>query len=192
MLILAPSAVRADDWGCQVMLCLSNPGGPEQYAECVPPIERLWAALRRGDPLPVCELAAGGSRGPSATNRSVSAGYCRGDRLYRGGPGKSEPLCNARGAIHAGRDGAPYTAAWSNVPGTARTLTGFDRAFDYARSTQLPQLPALPVLPCDPTHPTHPTRGRLQREMSRSARSGGEGGALGTGTAGGSGKGGGR
>ncbi|HKU00298.1 MAG TPA: hypothetical protein VJS30_27760 [Paraburkholderia sp.] len=184
---MAPGAVRADDWGCQVMLCLSNPGGPEQYAGCVPPIERLWAALRRGDPFPVCDLAAGGSQGSSATSRSVSAGYCRGDRLHRGGPGKSEPLCNARGAIHAVRDGAPYTRVWSNVPGTARTRTGFVRAFDLAFDH--PRSMPLPPLPDDPT------RGWLQREMSRSARSGGEDGTPGTGrtgSTGGDGKGGGQ
>jgi hypothetical protein len=70
MSILAPGVARADDWGCQVMLCLSNPGGPEQYAECVPPIERLWAALRHGDPFPVCDLSADGALGTSAGRRS--------------------------------------------------------------------------------------------------------------------------
>lgn len=39
---------RADDWGCQVILCLSNPGGPTQYAECRPPIEKLWRVLAKG------------------------------------------------------------------------------------------------------------------------------------------------
>lgn len=37
---------RADDWGCQVILCLSNPGGPTQYAECRPPIEKLSRACK--------------------------------------------------------------------------------------------------------------------------------------------------
>ncbi|AEH82011.1 conserved hypothetical protein (plasmid) [Sinorhizobium meliloti SM11] len=45
---------RADDWGCQVILCLSNPGGPTQYAECRPPIEKLWRALAKGHSFPAC------------------------------------------------------------------------------------------------------------------------------------------
>jgi hypothetical protein len=31
-------SARADKWGCQVIMCLSNPGGPIQYAEWRPPI----------------------------------------------------------------------------------------------------------------------------------------------------------
>lgn len=34
--VAAPA--HAQDWGCQVLLCLANPGGPTQYAECVGPI----------------------------------------------------------------------------------------------------------------------------------------------------------
>jgi hypothetical protein len=46
---------KADDfWGCQVLLCLSNPDGPEAVKECVPPIERLWDELRHGHPFPSC------------------------------------------------------------------------------------------------------------------------------------------
>lgn len=88
--ILAPGTARADDWGCQVILCLSNPGGPEQYGECVPPIEKLWAALHHGDPFPTCDFGAGGSQGTSAVNIFASAGYCREDLLYWGGGGRAE------------------------------------------------------------------------------------------------------
>jgi hypothetical protein len=59
MSIFAPGVAPADDWGCQVILCLSNPGGPEQYSECVPSIEKLWRALRRGDPFPTCDFGEG-------------------------------------------------------------------------------------------------------------------------------------
>ena len=45
---------RADEWGCQVILCLSNPGGPTQYAECRPPIEKLWHELAKGHSFPPC------------------------------------------------------------------------------------------------------------------------------------------
>lgn len=45
----------ASDWGCQVVLCLSNPGGPTQFKECVEPIKKLWEALAKGKPFPTCE-----------------------------------------------------------------------------------------------------------------------------------------
>jgi hypothetical protein len=54
---VALNSARADEWGCQVALCLSNSGDPEQYGECVPPIERLWGALRDDEPFPLCDSA---------------------------------------------------------------------------------------------------------------------------------------
>ncbi|MCK4207326.1 hypothetical protein J3U99_21425 [Brucella pituitosa] len=48
------SVARADDWGCQVLLCLSNPGSPTEYVECRPPIERLWSHLAKGRSFPIC------------------------------------------------------------------------------------------------------------------------------------------
>lgn len=56
----------ASTWGCQVLLCLSNPGGPTQYAECVPPITKLWNALAKGNPFPSC--SEGGATGTKVTN----------------------------------------------------------------------------------------------------------------------------
>lgn len=52
--------VQAEDlWGCEVLLCLSNPDGPEAVSECQPPIERLRRHLRHGHPFPNCP--SGGS-----------------------------------------------------------------------------------------------------------------------------------
>ncbi len=48
------SKARAAEWGCQVILCLSNPSGPTKYAECRPPIQKLWRALAKGRPFPTC------------------------------------------------------------------------------------------------------------------------------------------
>lgn len=45
---------RAGEWGCQVILCLSNPGGPTQYAECRLPVHKLWRALAKGQSFPTC------------------------------------------------------------------------------------------------------------------------------------------
>ncbi len=116
---------RADAWGCQVMLCLSNPGGPEQYAECVPPIEKLWAALRHGDPFPTCDLDTGAARGGSATNTFASGGYCREDLLYWGGHEQSELLCRATGAINVKIGNQLYTRVWWGVDGQGPTITEF-------------------------------------------------------------------
>ena len=44
----------ASDYGCQVLLCLSNPGGPTQYGACVPPIYKLWRDLATGKAFPPC------------------------------------------------------------------------------------------------------------------------------------------
>ncbi|CCF00745.1 conserved hypothetical protein (plasmid) [Sinorhizobium fredii HH103] len=52
--LVSDSIARADDWGCKVILCLSNPGGPMQYAQCRPPITRLWRELARGHTFPAC------------------------------------------------------------------------------------------------------------------------------------------
>ena len=73
-LALLPAPAGASDWGCQVLLCMSNPGGPTQYAECVPPIERLWRHLRRGGAFPTCDMAGSPERGGSYV-RMVSDPY---------------------------------------------------------------------------------------------------------------------
>lgn len=60
-LITLTSAAKADDWGCQVLLCLANPAGPMAAGGCVPPITRLYQALtkRNPDPFPSCDSANG-------------------------------------------------------------------------------------------------------------------------------------
>ncbi len=73
---------RGDDWGCQVRLCLSNSGGPEQYAECVPPIERLWAAMRDGDAFPTCDLATTGTLNGAASNNARATHYLATSAVY--------------------------------------------------------------------------------------------------------------
>ncbi|CCA89797.1 hypothetical protein [Novosphingobium sp. PP1Y] len=49
-----PQDAHASTWGCQVILCLATPGSPTTYAECVPPITRLWKALAMGGSFPSC------------------------------------------------------------------------------------------------------------------------------------------
>jgi hypothetical protein len=136
--IFVPGVAYADDWGCQVLLCLSNPGGPEQYSACVPPIERLWSALRHGDPFPTCDFGAGGSDGTFATNTFASGGYCREDLLYWGGPEQSELMCRATGAINVDINNQLYARVWWAVNGQDRTLT----EFYGAGSMQVPYNPS--------------------------------------------------
>jgi hypothetical protein len=123
--IFAPGLAYADDWGCEVLLCLANPGGPEQYSACVPPIEKLWRALRHGDPFPTCDFGMGGSHGTSATNTFACSGYCREDFLYWGGPEQSELLCRATGAINVVINDQLYTRVWWDVSGQGATTTEF-------------------------------------------------------------------
>ncbi|WP_370689509.1 hypothetical protein [Paraburkholderia fungorum] len=130
-LSVVPAVAHADDWGCQVLLCLANPGGPEQYGACVPPIEKLWKALSHGDPFPTCDFSAWLSSlapdvrnaipaawlanlgaGTGASNTWANSGYCREDLLYWGGPEQSVPLCRASGAINVMIDGQLYTRVW--------------------------------------------------------------------------------
>ena len=58
LLLLMTQSAYADDWGCQVMLCMSNPAGPMAVAECVPPMQRLYDAMsKKGFKWPTCDLA---------------------------------------------------------------------------------------------------------------------------------------
>lgn len=56
---VSATAAKADDWGCQVLLCLSNPAGPTAVSECVPPINKLWDELRKGHAFPSCAMGGG-------------------------------------------------------------------------------------------------------------------------------------
>lgn len=44
----------ANDLGCQVLICLSNPGGATQYGACIPPMTKLWQKLATGGSFPGC------------------------------------------------------------------------------------------------------------------------------------------
>lgn len=65
--LLGGVSERADEWGCKVLLCLSNPSGPTAERECVPPIERLWDHLHRGGSFPTCQLSDGSGSAAAGT-----------------------------------------------------------------------------------------------------------------------------
>lgn len=72
----APEKAKADDWGCQVMLCLASPGSPTMFSECIPPITKLWDVLDHGGGFPSC---SGGGVG------RITVGY---DPRYSYGHGR--------------------------------------------------------------------------------------------------------
>ena len=87
---ISERSARADDWGCQVILCLSNPGSPTQYAECRPPIEKLWRSLARGHSFPTCSGVGFQSSQPKYEPYFCNAAH----RLSTGyGPRGSEATC---------------------------------------------------------------------------------------------------
>lgn len=134
----------ADDWGCQVVLCLADPRGPEAESACVPPIEKLWAALRDGDPFPTCNFNSSSTdlppsvlsaipastlanlgNGSGAVSVPASSNYCREDLLHWGGPEQSELLCSASGAINVTIDGTLFTRVWWDAPNQDSSITEY-------------------------------------------------------------------
>jgi len=57
--LLASMPASASDYGCRVLMCLSNPAGPTAVAMCIPPITQLWRDLARlpPQPFPTCDEA---------------------------------------------------------------------------------------------------------------------------------------
>lgn len=68
-------AAHADDWGCQVLLCLSDPRGPTTEAECRPPIQKLWRHLAKGRSFPSCSLAGSPDDGTGSFARLIHDPY---------------------------------------------------------------------------------------------------------------------
>ena len=53
---------RADDEGCTVFLCLSNPAGWANIGACVVPVQKMFANLRKGGSL-ACNIAGASTSG---------------------------------------------------------------------------------------------------------------------------------
>lgn len=117
--------VFASDWGCQVLLCLSNPSGPEAVSQCVPPIERLWNELRHGHPFPSCDTGPSGS-GDYANNTWANSSYCTQSLVQLNASDPTDPTgasCNAQGAVAVTVSGVLDTRVWWGVGGgTSTTL----------------------------------------------------------------------
>ena len=53
---------RADDEGCTVFLCLSNPAGWASVAACVAPVQKMFANLRKGGSV-ACDIGGASTSG---------------------------------------------------------------------------------------------------------------------------------
>lgn len=69
--LFGPTTATASDWGCEVLLCLSDPRGPTTENACVPPISKLWKHLAKGRAFPTCDLAGDSSSGTGSFARQV-------------------------------------------------------------------------------------------------------------------------
>lgn len=80
VLLVISQPSRASDLGCQILLCLSNPGGPTEFPECEGPIEALFDTLHHCGSPPTCPEAnlSDWSVVPQVTNRSRHPRRCFG------------------------------------------------------------------------------------------------------------------
>lgn len=118
VMVLSGGVCRADDWGCQVLLCLANPGGATQYAECVPPVTRLWDELRKGHAFPTCSGVGYSASRPVYQPYSCPSGHVLGTRARTDGQ-PDEIGCIAVDAARCPTDGldVDYSTAWTVADG---------------------------------------------------------------------------
>ena len=134
-LLSLSQSVFASDYGCKVLLCLSNPAGPEAVSQCVPPIEQLWDDLRHHRGFPSCEMG-GASSTNYGSNTWANSGYCAPSLVLLDSASPTDPSmasCNAQGAINVVIGGALNTRIWWGVGGGASTTlveTGSATSYD--------------------------------------------------------------
>ena len=132
-------------WGCEVLLCLSNPAGPMAVSACVPPITRLYRAIFRWrpDPFPTCIMSSGldSSTGGSYARVGAPSYY---DACPAGTTALGAGVLGAQGtytsrtptwphragyALTGGvasgiGDGSGYSPSWDSGPMPAKTCVG--------------------------------------------------------------------
>lgn len=129
-LAFAPMLAHADDWACEVVLCLSNPQGATAVKECVPPIKKLWRELAKGHAFPTCNMNTEGARGNSASNNWASGRNCPPQYRYWGGVEGSELMCQFSGVVTVKVANQLYTRVWWNG---GETYTQ-----DYSKAVSIP------------------------------------------------------
>ncbi|MBY5851219.1 hypothetical protein ELI54_02340 [Rhizobium ruizarguesonis] len=141
--LTSPGTAQANDWGCEVVLCLSNPGGPTQFAECRPPIQKLWRELAEGHSFPTCTGVGFRSSRPGYEPYYCDTGY-RLESNY--GPRGQETTCVSTAlqpvsdafCPHAGdgynfSDGSVLSPRWQLLDGR-RQCMGYPTARPNVRS----------------------------------------------------------
>lgn len=118
-LFLAPAA-HADDWGCEVLLCLSNPAGPTAVSQCVPPIRKLWRELARGHAFPTCLMS--NSQQQYARHDWASARNCPPGYLSQDDYG--DYYCRMRGVVTVFANGIQQTRIWWGDEDAAQAEVG--------------------------------------------------------------------
>lgn len=103
---------KADDsWPCEAVMCLSNPGGPTEYGQCVPPMEKFWQCLAD----PTCGF-------PGCHSGGVDANI-----------GYQPPLVCPLGTVSQRVDGGTleclYTASQGNVYQVAPVANPYNMSF---------------------------------------------------------------
>ncbi|MGI8397495.1 hypothetical protein ACRYWZ_14025 [Agrobacterium deltaense] len=130
--LISGSNARADDWGCQVILCLSNPGGATQFAECRPPIQKLWRALAKGHSFPNCSGVGFHSSRPGYEPYYCNEGYrlsssygsrgeqatCVSTTLQR----VDGSLCSSGRDNDGGNSGSVLSARWQRQDGRLQCM----------------------------------------------------------------------
>lgn len=126
-------SAQASDHGCQVLLCLANPGGPTKVAECVPPIKKLFKDLARGKAFPSCSFSSGngGNAGTSSTNyaanKTASARFCHPD-YFVPAEDHQPARCLMSGAVTVTVDGVRTQRIWWNGSGESVAESSFELA----------------------------------------------------------------
>lgn len=115
ILILSTSLAQADDWGCEVLLCMANPAGPTALVQCVPAITKLWKHLAKGHGFPTCFQASG--QRSSARHTTFSPEYCPDGYLRQSTEGK-DVRCALTGVTTVITDGAETQRVWWSEDGT--------------------------------------------------------------------------
>ncbi|MEY9558877.1 hypothetical protein ABIA26_001218 [Sinorhizobium fredii] len=119
--LVSDSIARADDWGCEVILCLSNPGGATQYAPCRPPIHRLWRELARGHAFPTCSSVGFRASRPRYEPYSCDEGFRlttrSSDRGNEASCVSTAPQTVSNSECHYERAGSAISSRWDHLGG---------------------------------------------------------------------------
>lgn len=100
----------ADNWACEVFLCLSNPGGPTEFGQCRPSIHKLWKHLAKGRSFPICRGIGFRASRPGYEPYYCEAGY----RLrQRSGDRGREVTCMSLQPVPTGNDNC--TRRWQDA-----------------------------------------------------------------------------